>query len=300
MSVQPGVYRIKNVETGKYIVLTSGANNTTITGAAAAAGDKKALWRVVSSGGKFKLKNLEFNKECNISETIYAFGSDSGYEWNIESTGSGSHFIDTGIEGVILELDKASNKVQMSPSNGSKNQHWIFETAPDPNQSSGGGNTGGGDGGDTGDANYQPRPDAYHIPEGTYVIRNLKARTVVDLERSTGGENVRVFGYQENGGANQKWQIKPSGKAPAVSILCVATSKYAAFPDFKANTTLRSSSQPQEFFIIPADKGAFYIVPINKQGYVWNLTGGSSTNETEIRTVHNYGVDEQKWLFERV
>jgi phosphoribosylformylglycinamidine (FGAM) synthase PurS component len=45
MSVQAGVYRIKNVETGKYMVLTSGANNTTVTAAAAAAGDKKALVR---------------------------------------------------------------------------------------------------------------------------------------------------------------------------------------------------------------------------------------------------------------
>jgi hypothetical protein len=99
-------------------------------------------------------------------------------------------------------LDFRDSSVRSQPFMAHHVSHLI--SCRDPNQSSGGGNTGGGDSGDTGDANYQPRPDAYHIPEGTYVIRNLKARTVVDLERSTGGENVRVFGYQENGGANQK------------------------------------------------------------------------------------------------
>ncbi|CAE6434825.1 unnamed protein product [Rhizoctonia solani] len=293
MPITPGVYRIKNAESGTYMTLTSGAANTTVVCAQAAAGDKKSLWRVVASNGKYKLKNLEFSKEVLVSETVYAFGADSGHEWNIEDATGGAKYIDTGIEGVILELEKSTNKVQMCPVNNTKKQHWVFETAPDPDQGSGGGDNG------SGNESYEPRPDAYHIPTGTYVIRNVKAGTVVDLERSTGGENVRVFGYQQNGGANQKWEIRPSGVAPAVSILCVATSKYAAYPAFTSGTTLRSSSQAQEYFIIPADKG-FYISSVNKPGYVYDLTGGSSANETEIRLVRNYGLDHQKWLFEAV
>ncbi|ELU37041.1 hypothetical protein AG1IA_08927 [Rhizoctonia solani AG-1 IA] len=102
------------------------------------------------------------------------------------------------------------------------------------------------------------------------------------------GDNVKIFGYGANGGANQKWEVKRSGVAPAVTLRCVATDKYAAFSALKSGTELRSSSTTQEYFILP------------KPGYVYDLTDGSSKDETPIKLVINYGLDHQKWLFERV
>ncbi|KAF8698275.1 hypothetical protein RHS03_07575, partial [Rhizoctonia solani] len=303
MSLSAGVYRIKNVDSGTYLVLPSSAKDTVIVCAAAPATDKKSLWRLVPSGTKFKLKNLEFNQECTIQGTTYAVAAASGYEWNFLSAGGGAHYIDSGINGVVIQKQKSSDKAELGAVTGANHQKWVFETAKDPESGSGGGGGGeggGGGGGGGGEVEpYDPREDALHVPEGTYVIENVQSGTVIDLERMIPGDNVKIFGFGSNGGANQKWEVKRSGVAPAVTLRCVATSKYAAFSTLKSGTELRSASTAQEYFIIPADKG-YYITTVKKPGYVYELTEGSSKDETPIKLVINYGQDRQKWLFKRI
>ena len=42
------------------------------------------------------------------------------------------------------------------------------------------------------------------IAPGTYTLKNVKTGTVLDLSGGHGDEGADVFGYQHNGGNNQK------------------------------------------------------------------------------------------------
>jgi hypothetical protein len=64
-------------------------------------------------------------------------------------------------------------KVQLKVDKSQKNQRWIFETI-------------------------------YLVAPATYVIKNVKTGTVMDLEGAKEGEGVRIIGFHKNGSANQK------------------------------------------------------------------------------------------------
>ncbi|KAG8709253.1 hypothetical protein FRC11_005741, partial [Ceratobasidium sp. 423] len=171
--------------------------------------------------------------------------------------------------------------VQLKLDKSQKNQRWIFEPASNPDQ---------------GTEPQLPLPGDYPISPGIYVLKNVKTGTVIDLDGAKGGENVRIFGFQANGGANQKWNIQPGNEPPNVTIRCFATDTYAAYSAFEQGATLRSSAQPHEYIITPADKG-FYISPVQKPDYVLDLSGAGEANETEICLWAKHTGDHQKWYF---
>ncbi|KAH7337930.1 hypothetical protein B0J17DRAFT_660069 [Rhizoctonia solani] len=175
-------------------------------------------------------------------------GEPNGHSWFIRAGTGDERIIHTGINNVIMEAVKVQLKIDKSQ----KNQRWIIEPL---------------------------RP----VLPGAYVIKNVRTGTVIDLERSTKGEGVKIFGFQPNGGINQKWNIQPGSKAPTVAIRSVATDAYAAYPALEKGENLRSSNKSQEYIISPADKG---------------FHGAGEANETEICLWIKHDGDHQKWYFE--
>ncbi|CAE6503566.1 unnamed protein product [Rhizoctonia solani] len=282
MAAYPGVYRIKNVETGTYMTMTSTGTKTSIVCSEAGERDKQSLWRLVAvSGGKHKLRNLEHNLEAHTGQDFYMIGEPNGHSWLIRNENGDERIIDSGNHNVILEGVKATKKVQLKLDKSQKNQRWIFEPASDPDR----------------DTEPQLPPGDYPVSPDIYILKNVKTGTVMDLDGAKEGENVRIFGFQANGGTNQKWNIQPGSKAPSMTIRCLATDTYAAYPAFEQGATLRSSAQPHEYDITSADKG-FYISPVQKSDYVLDLTGAGEADETEICLWVKHTGDHQKWYFE--
>ncbi|CAE6434797.1 unnamed protein product [Rhizoctonia solani] len=266
MTTYSGAYRIKNVETGTYMVMTSTGAKTSIVCAQAEEGDKKSLWRLVATrDGKYKLRNLEHNMEAHTGQDFSMIGEPNGHSWFVRDGTGNEKIIHTGNNEVILELVKASKKVQLKVDKSQKNQRWIFETV-------------------------------YLVAPGTYVIKNVKTGTVMDLEGAKAGEGARIVGFQANGNANQKWDIQP-GDGINMTICSAATNTYAGYPTFEQGATLRSSAQPHNYSIIRADKG-FYIAPVEKPDHVLDLSGASQADETDICLWIKHDGDHQKWYFE--
>ncbi|CAE6503535.1 unnamed protein product [Rhizoctonia solani] len=261
MATFPHVYRIKNVGSGHYLALTTATPKDPIACLPTQPDDKKGLWRIVSlPNGAYRIKNeengLEVDRPTN-SLRISSNSDGSGYAFYLSGPDTARKIRATATGGTVLQHEKANTQVVSARDNASeKQQQWIFETAK----------------------------------------WNVKTGSVIDLEKCIPGDNVKIFGYGANGGENQKWDIQPSGTSPHMTLRCLATNKYATFSDFNAGTSLRSSGQPQECLIIPANRG-FYISPVPGPGYVYDLTNGNAADETLITPVINHGLDHQKWHF---
>ncbi|CEL61495.1 hypothetical protein RSOLAG1IB_12466 [Rhizoctonia solani AG-1 IB] len=266
MTTYSGAYRIKNAETGTYMTMTSTGTKTSIVCAQADKEDKKSLWRLVATrDGKYKLRNLEHNLEAHTGQDFSMIGEPNGHSWFVRDGTGGEKIIHTGNNEVILELVKATKKVQLKVDKSQKNQRWIFETI-------------------------------YLVAPATYVIKNVKTGTVMDLEGAKEGEGVRIIGFHKNGSANQKWNLQP-GDGINMTICSAATNTYAGYPTFEQGATLRSSAKPHNYSIIQADKG-FYIAPVEKPDHVLDLSGAGEADNTEICLWAKHGGDHQKWHFE--
>ncbi|CAE6468406.1 unnamed protein product [Rhizoctonia solani] len=288
---QTEIYRVKNADTGTFLTMTHSGAKPSVTCTAAAAGDKKAQWRLVAApNGNHTLKNEDTGLEVQLSASGTALtGAPSGFPWLVQVVGK-EYILHSGRASIVGSLDKATNVVHVEADQSQKRQRWIIEK-----DSSSGGGGGGGDDGNSG--TKPPPPAGGHVKPGRYRIRNVQSGTVVDLEKCIPGDNVRIFGYESNGGTNQKWDVAPGTTAPYLTLLCVETNKYAHHSTPKDGESLTSTSQAQEYVIIPADKGC-YIDCVQKPGYVWSLQGGSPANETPILLSMNHGLDHQKWVFE--
>jgi len=287
MATYSGIYRLKNVGTGYYLTMTTATPDQPVVAAQTEPGDKKSLWRITSApDGTYKFKNEEHNLELlRPAKSVSIYGAQEGFAFYITGPDDARRIRSKATGGTILQQEpKGTKKDQIISAievSGGTHQQWIFEKVQDVTEP-------------------QPKPESNPCTKpGKYVIRNVKSGTVVDLEKMIPGDNVKIFGFQGNGGTNQQWDIRPSANVPFMTLLCVATTKYATHPTPKDGESLLSSGQAQECVIIPADKG-FYIGPVQKPGYVWTLQGGSSANETPILLSINHGRDDQKWRFEAV
>ncbi|KAF8686932.1 Ricin-type beta-trefoil, partial [Rhizoctonia solani] len=276
MSTYPGSYRIKNVETGTYLTMTSTGSKTSVTCAQSESGDKKSLWQLVPArDGKFKLKNVEHNLEAQTGQDFAMVGELKGHSWFIRDGTSGQKIIHTGKSNFVLEFVKVILAppffvavLQLKADKSQKSQRWTFESA-------------------------------YAVPLAVYVIKNVKTGTVMDLAGAREGAGVQIFGYSFNGGGNQKWDIKPGTGPLDITIRSVLTNAYAAYPTAQQDENLQTSLEPQEFVITAADKG-YYISPVKRSDQVIDLAGADAADGTRICLWVKENSDHQKWYFEQV
>lgn len=289
MATFPDRYTIKNVGTGHYLTLPSATPQERVVCTPTPNGEK-SQWRILKNAdGGYRFQNVGSGNELFRPQiSVKILGDKPGYSFHLRDAKPGYMIRARSNGGTVLQQeqgDKVTSAVQ-SGVDGKLEQKWLFEVAQ----------KGGGDGDDGGVKPPPPPPtDEYPIKKGRYTIKNVKYGTVIDLEKQIPGDGVKIFGFGSNGGPNQKWDVEQSGTPPTMTLLCVATKKYSAYPEFKDGAELRSTGQAQQHYIIPADKG-FYIGPKDMPGYVYDLAGGSA-DETPIKLKMNIGEDYQKWYF---
>jgi len=267
-------------------------------------------------------------------------GSGNATTWDLRQDGNEYFIFVQGTNYVAdLDMGRNTNgtTIHLWEKTGAKQQKWCFEKI---NDNSGGGGGGGGGGyqpppqqqyqpppqqqqQQPQQQQYQPPPQQQQqqqpqqqqqqqppqqqqpvqvspVPPGTYTLKNVKTGTVLDLSHGESNEGADIFGYDHNGGNNQKWLVQPTGQGQNITIRNVESNSYASFPgqSFAQGVLVKGSTQPQEFTIAAADKG-FYISPTQQPGYVLDLVHGSDKNGTKVCVWQNNQQDNQKWYFER-
>jgi len=278
MSEFPHTYRLRNVQSGTFMTL--GAQQGRPIVGQSSANDEKSMWKIVPvSTGGYKLKNEASGLEAHMDGASGGklFGAPSGTVWAIQKTANNELVIQAYVRDTyVVELDQGKPNngavIRLVPNKSTKNQLWVIDIA-------------------------KPE-ERYPFAPGIYIIKNVHTGTVIDLERGAPGEGINIFGFQLNNGANQKWDIQGSGNGSNMTIRSVATGMYAAYPSFEQGAILRSSAQPHEYIVTPADKG-YYFAPVQKPDHVVDLTKGLETNETEICLWIKHTQDHQKWYVER-
>jgi len=315
--VSPGTYRIRNAKSHTIFDLSRKEGHE-IHGWQEH-DQNNQHWYLQRSGDGWFIKNVESGTYASVSGNNNGSklrGSGNPFTWNLIQSGD-DYFIGVPGDNHVADLDMGRQDngatIHLWDRTGAQQQKWKFEKISDnPGQSEGGGYQ-------PPQQQYQPPPQQPYQPPpqqpqqpqqppqqpcpvspGTYVLKNVKTGTVFDLSRGMANEGADIFGYQSNGGNNQKWQVQPTGHGQNMTIRNLETNTYAAFPNqsFQQGILVKASSQPQEFTLTAADRG-IYISPAQQPGYVLDLARGSDENGTEICVWQNNQQDNQKWYFER-
>ncbi|MCV2423813.1 RICIN domain-containing protein, partial [Paucibacter sp. DJ4R-1] len=191
-------------------------------------------------------------------------GSGNPSTWYLPQQDDGSVFITLAGTNYVVDLDMGKDEngttIHLWEKTGAKQQKWFFEKINDnpgqqqqpyqqqqpqqqyqpPQQQQ-----------QPPQQTYQPPPQQQQpqqpqqpqeppcpVSPGTYFLKNVKTGTVIDLSRGESNEGADVFGYDHNGGNNQKWQLQPTGNGQKMTLRNVQTNSYASFPGQKM--TLRN------------------------------------------------------------
>jgi len=279
-------------------------------------------WYVQRSGERYVFQNVEAGQFASVNGSYDGsklHGSGNATTWDLQQDGNEYFVFVAGTNFVIdLDMGRTANgaTIHLWDKTGAQQQKWCFEKIN---------NNSGEDEGYS--PQYQPpqqQPPVQQpvqqpaqqppqqqqpppqqqpmgvLPPGTYTLRNVKTGTVLDLSHGEANEGADIFGYDANGGNNQKWQLQPTGQGQNMTLSNLQARSYASFPgqSFAQGIIVKGSSQPQEYVISAADKG-FYISPVQQPGYVLDLVHGSDKNGTKVCVWQNNQQDNQKWYFER-
>ncbi|KAG8792109.1 hypothetical protein FRC12_007161 [Ceratobasidium sp. 428] len=311
MSDFPSIFRVQHVDSGAFMTLSDTVGNP-IVGGQPAKTDKKSHFQLVPvAAGGYKLKNVATGQETHFDAaksgmlygtatgSVFYIRKEANNQFVIHVNRSPNNYVVDLEEGNVLQGSKYA--IRLVQEKNAKSPRWTLGDVKD--EGSGGGCTCppgccncSGNGGGKNPEN--PDQVCYPFVPGIYTIRNVKTGTVIDLDSAIDGEGVNIFGFEGNGGANQRWHVMPSGNGANMTIQNVATDEYAAFPKHEQGATLLSSFKAAEWTITKADKG-FYIAPVEMPTHVVDLTNGLEANKTAICLWIKHTEDHQKWFFER-
>ncbi|KAB5589228.1 hypothetical protein CTheo_7338 [Ceratobasidium theobromae] len=321
MTLSPGTYRIKNAKSYTVLDLSRKEGNQIHGWQEHNQGNQH--WFVQRSGNGFVFKNVESGQYAYVERGgngVRLHGSNNSTTWRVQQEND-EWFIFLDGTNYVVDLDMGHKEngttIHLWDKTGAKQQRWYFEKIND--------NSGGQayqqpppqqQYNPPPQQQYNPPPQQPHYPPpqqpqqppqqqgpvaaGIYFIKNVKTGTVFDLSRGEANEGADIFGYDHNGGNNQKWQVETTGHGQNVKIRNLQAGTYASFPgqSFAQGVLVKASSQAQEYIITAADRG-FYVSPAQQPGYVLDLARGSKENGTKICVWQNNQQDNQKWYFER-
>lgn len=306
MSVQQGVYRIRNRKSGTYFD-ASVQNKGEIHGWASHPENQNQKWSVEEAGQGYRLKNLEFGEFAGI--TGYEDGSrvvltGNPTEWELQDKGNGAHAIVVAGTQQSCDLDmghKANGThIAIYGWHGAEQQQWEFESVGDL---SGGG--GGGGGGyiaqppQQQQQEYQQQPPVQMysgaVPAGKYLIENAFSGTAADLAGAGTADGTPITGWECNRGANQTWELIPAQNGYYFKNASSGT--YLGFQGAGAEgTMICGSSNPVEWQVNQADQG-YSIRLASSPEVVLDLAGGGKDDGVKICLYNNHSGANQQWKF---
>ncbi|CAE6516453.1 unnamed protein product [Rhizoctonia solani] len=309
MPIPPGVYRIKNAETGSIFTLSK-SEGFGIQGWRQN-GQANQHWFVQYMGDGVVFKNVESGQYAyvptgSLANHLKLFGSGTPTVWALLPNGNAWSIYVHGSK-FIIELGGCNRAdgggINLWEDCGYKYQRWVFEKIDDrqPQQLP----EGWFFRADRLSQEYfqqtYQQPQSVSVSPGTYFLRNVMSGTLITLCGGSTDEGAEISGYSYNGGSHQKWQLQPTRHGQNMTFLNVQTNNYLWFQgqSFVPSFSVKSSRTSQEYVITAANRG-FYISPAQQPGYVLSLLRGSGQNGTEISIWHNDQQDNQKWHFDHV
>jgi len=302
MSIQPGIYRIKNRKSGTYFD-ASVKDRGEIHGWSNRPEEENQKWHVEQSGQGFTIKNAQFGDYASVSGYVDGTRvalSGTPTEWSIEEKDDNTHAICVVGTNQTCDLDmgKKEDGTQISiwGWHGAHQQTWFFERVGDLPAAAA--------------SNYQenvaqpaapapaPAPVQLYsgaVAAGSYCIENAFSGTAADLAGAGTGEGTPITGWQCNRGSNQTWDLVPAQNG--YYFKNAASGTYLGLNGEGAEGTMICGSlKPVEWQVTQADQG--YTVHLaSNPNVVLDLAGGGSADGVKICLYNNHSGANQQWKF---
>ena len=259
------------------------------------------IWKISrESDGFYRLVNTWSNKSLDSTDGTPIPGtelqlwdtdtSNMNQKWAIFSVTGGAYMLRNVGTGLVVNLrwGQARNGMGIDGylANGTTSQQWRLNPVQGPQEI----------------LDQWAKENRSLVPDGEYQIRPVVApNNRVEVQWASRDAGARVWSYQSNGSAAQKWRISHDDKG-YVTLTNVASGKvldvFAAWKNWPARVNQQpSNSSAAQKWVIQERGGHKVLVSALSPMLVLDLEGGRSQNETTVHLYQDNGSVAQRFDF---
>lgn len=259
------------------------------------------IWKISrESDGFYRLVNTWSNKSLDSTDGTPIPGtelqlwdtdmSNANQKWAIFSVTGGAYMLRNVGTGLVVNLrwGQARNGMAIDGylANGTTSQQWRLNPVQGPQEI----------------LDQWAKENRNLVPDGEYQIRPVVApNNRVEVQWASRDAGARVWSYQSNGSAAQKWRISHDDKG-YVTLTNVASGKvldvFAAWKNWPARVNQQpSNSSAAQKWVIQERGGHKVLVSALSPMLVLDLEGGRSQNETTVHLYQDNGSSAQRFDF---
>lgn len=259
------------------------------------------IWKISrESDGFYRLVNTWSNKSLDSTDGTPIPGtelqlwdtdtSNMNQKWAIFSVTGGAYMLRNVGTGLVVNLrwGQARNGMGIDGylANGTTSQQWRLNPVQGPQEI----------------LDQWAKENRNLVPDGEYQIRPVVApNNRVEVQWASRDAGARVWSYQSNGSAAQKWRISHDDKG-YVTLTNVASGKvldvFAAWKNWPARVNQQpSNSSAAQKWVIQERGGHKVLVSALSPMLVLDLEGGRSQNETTVHLYQDNGSSAQRFDF---
>lgn len=259
------------------------------------------IWKISrESDGFYRLVNTWSNKSLDSTDGTPIPGtelqlwdtdtSNMNQKWAIFSVTGGAYMLRNVGTGLVVNLrwGQARNGMGIDGylANGTTSQQWRLNPVQGPQEI----------------LDQWAKENRNLVPDGEYQIRPVVApNNRVEVQWASRDAGARVWSYQSNGSAAQKWRVSHDDKG-YVTLTNVASGKvldvFAAWKNWPARVNQQpSNSSAAQKWVIQERGGHKVLVSALSPMLVLDLEGGRSQNETTVHLYQDNGSLAQRFDF---
>lgn len=259
------------------------------------------IWKISrESDGFYRLVNTWSNKSLDSTDGTPIPGtelqlwdtdmSNANQKWAIFSVTGGAYMLRNVGTGLVVNLrwGQARNGMAIDGylANGTTSQQWRLNPVQGPQEI----------------LEQWAKENRNLVPDGEYQIRPVVApNNRVEVQWASRDAGARVWSFQSNGSAAQKWRISHDDKG-YVTLTNVASGKvldvFAAWKNWPARVNQQpSNSSAAQKWVIQERGGHKVLVSALSPMLVLDLEGGRSQNETTVHLYQDNGSSAQCFDF---
>lgn len=259
------------------------------------------IWKISrESDGFYRLVNTWSNKSLDSTDGTPIPGtelqlwdtdmSNANQKWAIFSVTGGAYMLRNVGTGLVVNLrwGQARNGMAIDGylANGTTSQQWRLNPVQGPQEI----------------LDQWAKENRNLVPDGEYQIRPVVApNNRVEVQWASRDAGARVWSYQSNGSAAQKWRISHDDKG-YVTLTNIASGKvldvFAAWKNWPARVNQQpSNSSAAQKWVIQERGGHKVLVSALSPMLVLDLEGGRSQNETTVHLYQDNGSSAQRFDF---
>ncbi len=259
------------------------------------------IWKISrESDGFYRLVNTWSNKSLDSTDGTPIPGtelqlwdtdmSNANQKWAIFSVTGGAYMLRNVGTGLVVNLrwGQARNGMAIDGylANGTTSQQWRLDPVQGPQEI----------------LDQWAKENRNLVPDGEYQIRPVVApNNRVEVQWASRDAGARVWSYQSNGSAAQKWRISHDDKG-YVTLTNVASGKvldvFAAWKNWPARVNQQpSNSSAAQKWVIQERGGHKVLVSALSPMLVLDLEGGRSQNGTTVHLYQDNGSSAQRFDF---